>query len=152
MTKPPKRRPGGQFKDPAQRKRRHFTFRLRDQLSTSLEQEAANNTRSVSEEIEHRLERSFLIDTIIGDIEAFRRRSMAAVAQQTGAGKIWDPAGPRYFAPGTHNIPQSGFVTEAEAAAPPVPALPAAVHEAIRIAVRDALAELLPKRKTGEAA
>jgi hypothetical protein len=151
MTKPPKRRPGGQFKDPAQRKRRHFTFRLRDQLSTSLEQEAAKNTRSVSEEIEHRLERSFLIDTIIGDIEAFRRRSMAAAVQQTGAGKIWDPAGPRYFAPGTHNIPQSGFIAE-EAAPTPAPILPPAVQEAIRTAVKDALAELLPRRKPGEAA
>src|SRR5262249_36227282 len=148
-TKPPKRRPGGQFKDPAQRKRRHFTFRLRDQLSVALEREAAANTRSVSEEIEHRLERSFLIDTIIGDIEQFRRQSMSAAAQQTGAGKIWEPAGPRYFAPGTHNIPQSGFVTEAEAAAPPGPALPPTVDEAIRIAVRDAVAELLPKRKKG---
>lgn len=147
MTKPPKRRPGGQFKDPAQRKRRHFTFRLRDQLSAALEREAAANTRSVSEEIEHRLEKSFLIDTVIGDIEQFRRRSMAVAAQQTGAGKIWDPAGPRYFAPGTHNIPQSGFITE-EAAPPPAPILPPAVHEAIRTAVRDALAELLPKRRT----
>jgi hypothetical protein len=90
---------------------------------------------------------------VIGDIEEFRRRSIAAAAQQTGAGKIWEASGPRYLAPGTHNIPHGEFVSAAEAAAPPVPTLPPVVHEAIRIAVKDALAELLPQpKKSGEAA
>src|SRR4051812_40741487 len=60
------RRPrGGQLKDPAERKRNNLTFRARDRLKASLEAEAGNNGRSVSEEIEHRLERSFNRDEMM---------------------------------------------------------------------------------------
>jgi hypothetical protein len=51
----PKRRRGGQPKPPAERKRNNLTFRARDQLRADLEKAAAAAQRSVSEEIEYRL-------------------------------------------------------------------------------------------------
>lgn len=60
MTKRTVRKRGGQEKAPAERKRNNLTFRTRDRLYERLEQAAAASGRSVSEEIEHRLEHSFL--------------------------------------------------------------------------------------------
>jgi hypothetical protein len=142
MTQEPKRRRGGQRKPAAERKRNNLTFRVRDQLRADLEQAAAANQRSVSEEIEHRIERSFVVDATLGDIEAFRRRAIAAEAHARGYGTLWTSSGPQHFPPGSHNIPQSGFITPQEAAAPP-PAygLPPAIRDAIRDEIRAVLAE-----------
>ena len=59
MNENQKRRPGGQPKPAAERKRNNLTFRARDQLRTALEFAAAASGRSVSEEIEFRLNRDF---------------------------------------------------------------------------------------------
>jgi|HubBroStandDraft_6_1064221.scaffolds.fasta_scaffold572264_1 hypothetical protein len=45
--------------DPAERKRRNFTFRVTDQLHDELSKAAAASGRSVSEEIEWRVSQSF---------------------------------------------------------------------------------------------
>ena len=55
-----KRPRGGQVKDPLERKRNNLTFRVRDELKSGLESEAAKNSRSLSAEIEYRLEQSFV--------------------------------------------------------------------------------------------
>ena len=82
-----------------------------------------------------------------------------AARYRAGYGKMYDPnvpGGVRWYAPGMHNIPQSGFISE-EAAATPFqvpPALPPAVAEAVRVevqtAVKNILAEagLLPKKRS----
>jgi hypothetical protein len=46
-------------KPPAARKRNNLTIRVRDRLKADLEAQAADNQRSLSEEAENRLERSF---------------------------------------------------------------------------------------------
>ncbi len=59
--KQPRKR-GRPAKPPSQRKRNNVTTRMRDQLKERLEGEARPSDRSLSEEIEFRLERSFLDD------------------------------------------------------------------------------------------
>lgn len=56
----PRKRPGRPPKPARERKRSNFTFRVRDDLRRLLEDGAAENGRSVSEEIEAQLERSYL--------------------------------------------------------------------------------------------
>jgi hypothetical protein len=167
MTQEPrKRRRGGQLKPATERKRNNLTFRARDQLKADLEKAAAASNRSVSEEIEFRVGQAFQWEKVLGDLETFKVR-MAEMQRQTevaeryraGWGKRYNPnvpGGIEWYAPGTHNIPQSGFISE-EAAATPFqvpPALPPAVAEAVRVevqtAVKDILAEagLLPKKKS----
>src|SRR3712207_2785522 len=53
-----RRKRGGQPKEPEERKRNNLTFRVRDRLKVDLEAAAAAGGRSVSEEIEHRLEQT----------------------------------------------------------------------------------------------
>lgn len=67
-----KRPRGGQTKPPLERKRNNVTFRARDQLKQELEAAAAKNARSLSEEIEVRLEQSFLDDKALGGPEMAR--------------------------------------------------------------------------------
>jgi hypothetical protein len=59
---------------PAEKKRRNFTFRGTDALHALLSEATAANGRSLSEEIEWRLGRSFLIEDIV------ERAAKAAVA------------------------------------------------------------------------
>lgn len=58
-----KRRRGRPRKQAALRKRNNLTFRTRDGLREQLEKTAKENGRSISEEIEHRLQMSFHHDT-----------------------------------------------------------------------------------------
>src|SRR4051812_556844 len=67
-----KRPRGGQTKPPLLRKRNNLTFRARDQLKQDLEAVAAKNARSLSEEIEARLEQSFVDDKALGGPEMAR--------------------------------------------------------------------------------
>ena len=57
-----KRRPGRPPKPETERKSRNFTFRSRGSLDAQLKEAARQSGRSVSEEIEFRLERSFAYD------------------------------------------------------------------------------------------
>jgi hypothetical protein len=87
----PKRRRGGQPKPAAQRKRNNLTFRVRDQLRERLEKAAAANDRSISEEIEHRLNRDFGWEATKSDIDemlaqARAERSTARVYALRAAG------------------------------------------------------------------
>jgi hypothetical protein len=84
MTKQPQlqRRPGGQPKPLAQRKRNNLTFRTRDELRERLEKAAAASGRSVSEEIEYRLNRDFGWEATKGDITEMLAQ---ARAQQSAA-------------------------------------------------------------------
>jgi hypothetical protein len=72
-------------------KRNNLTFRVRDQLRERLEQAAQANQRSVSEEIEHRLNRDFAWEAANGDIaqllaQARAERSTARVHALRAAG------------------------------------------------------------------
>lgn len=73
-----KRLRGGQTKPPLERKRNNLTFRARDQLKQDLEAIAAKNGRSLSEEIEFRLELSLDCDKALGGSE------MACVVRSFG--------------------------------------------------------------------
>jgi len=153
MTEEPrsKRRRGGQPKPAAERKRNNLTFRARDQLKADLEKAAAAANRSVSEEIEFRLGQSFQWEKVLGDLESFKariaemqRQTEAAERYRAGWGKIYDPTVPggvRWFEPGTHNMPQSGF--EDPNAPPPPATLPPVMREAVRVEVQTAVREIL---------
>jgi hypothetical protein len=85
-----------------------------------------------------------------------QRQTEAAERHPQGWGNIYDPnvpGGVRGFAPGTHNIPQSGFV---DPNAPPSlpPLLAEAVRAEVQSAVREILQEarLLSKMRSGGAA
>jgi uncharacterized protein (DUF1778 family) len=56
------------------RKRRHLTFRVTDRVRDLLAAAANAAGRSISEEIEHRLERSFVFDALERRLEASERR------------------------------------------------------------------------------
>jgi hypothetical protein len=162
----PKRRRGGQPKPVIERKRNNVTIRVRDQNKADLQAAAAVAHRSLSEEIEFRLQQWSEYQRILGELETFKARMVEmqhqtedAARYRAGYGKMYDPnvpGGVRWYAPGMHNIPQSGFISE-EAAATPFqvpPALPPAVAEAVRVevqtAVKNILAEagLLPKKRS----
>jgi hypothetical protein len=76
MTHHPKRR-GGQPKSAAQRKRNNLTFRTRDELRQRLETAAAVSGRSISEEIEYRLNRDFNWEATKGDVDKVRAEAAA---------------------------------------------------------------------------
>jgi Arc-like DNA binding domain len=149
-------------------KRQNFNFRITDEIRQRVLESAKASGRSLSEEIEHCVEESFRWQTIFGDREKFQARmaeidrmTEAATQYRAGYGKISTPDGPVYFQPGTHNIPQSRFIDEAAAAAPPPlpPELPPAIREAVRAEVRSAVMGLLEEvgllargKKPGEAA
>jgi hypothetical protein len=59
---PPKPRGRRPYLPPEERKRESFTFRVRSALRAKIEDTATENGRSLSEEIEHRLERSVYLD------------------------------------------------------------------------------------------
>jgi hypothetical protein len=147
----PKRRRGGQPKPAIERKRNNVTIRVRDQLKADLQAAAAAAHRSQSEEIEFRLQQWSEYQRILGELETFKARMMdmqrqteAAERYRAGYGKMYDlsvPGGVRWFAPGTHNIPQSGF--EDPNAPPPSVTLPPVVREAVRSEVQAAMKDLL---------
>jgi hypothetical protein len=173
----PKRSRGGQPKPAIERKRNNVTIRVRDQLKADLQAAAVLAHRSLSEEIEFRLQQWSEYQRILGELETFKAR-MAEMRHQTearmveaqrqtevaeryraGWGKRYNPnvpGGIEWFAPGMHNIPQSGFISEEEAAAPfqPQSTLPPVVREAVHVEVQTAVREileeagLLPKKKT----
>ena len=62
---------------PTEKKRRNFTFRGTDALHELLAKETAANGRSISEEIEWRLGRSFLMEDIV--VRAATAAAIAAV-------------------------------------------------------------------------
>jgi hypothetical protein len=127
-----KRRRGGQPKPANERKRNNLTFRVRDKLRADLTAAAEANQRSVSEEIEHRVEASFVYERVIGDVRDYERRAKAQIDIDTGRAS-----------------PPGRFITPQEAAAPiPAVTLPPALQEAIRTTVAEALAQygLLPKK------
>lgn len=60
MTTPSGRRPRGRPQVPDEaKKRNNVTIRMRDELKSKIQQAAAEHGRSISEEIERRLEHSF---------------------------------------------------------------------------------------------
>jgi hypothetical protein len=88
-----------------------------------------------------------------------QRQTEVAERYRAGWGKRYNPnvpGGIEWFAPGMHNVPQSGFISKEEAAAPfqPQPTLPPVVREAVHVEVQTAVREileeagLLPKKKT----
>jgi hypothetical protein len=150
MTQEPKRRRGGQPKPAIERKRNNVTIRVRDQLKADLQAAAAAAHRSQSEEIEFRLQQWSEYQRILGELETFKARMMdmqrqteAAERYRAGWGKIIDPntGDVRWFAPGAHNVPQSGFIDPS--APPPVPTLPPVLAEAVRSEVQAAMKDLL---------
>lgn len=73
-------------KDPATRRSHFLTFRTRAELQGKLAAAAAETGRSISEEAEHRLERSFLVDAELNqalgrviDLENEARRDRMAI-------------------------------------------------------------------------
>src|SRR5262245_34781457 len=78
--RPKKRRPGGQPKPASVRKRNNLTFRVRDDLRERLARAAQDNERSISEEIELRLNRDFGWEQAKGDIEQMRAKAAAALS------------------------------------------------------------------------
>ena len=148
-----------------------LTFRTRPSMKADLEKAAAAANRSVSEQIEYLLGQASQWEKVLGDLEAFKARmaegqrvTEAAERYRAGWGKMYDPKVPGgvvWFPPGTHNIPQSGFISEAEAAAPfqSQPTLPPILREAVRTEVQSAVREILeeagllsPKKRSGGAA
>lgn len=77
-----KRRPGRPPKPPGERKRRNLTIRLRDKLRSDLESRARLNQRSLSEEAEARLERSF------ADADAATKAAEAVIEQALGGPSV----------------------------------------------------------------
>src|SRR5262245_49745858 len=127
MAQHPKPRRGGQPKPAAERKRNNLTFRARDQLRSDLEKAASAANRSVSEQIEYMLGRYVEWERTLGDLESFRtdlankkaqwveaqRVTESATRHRAGWGTYYDPnvsGGMVSFPPGTHNIPQGGFI------------------------------------------
>ena len=87
-----KRPRGGQTKPPLERKRNNLTFRARDRLKQDLEAVAAKNARSLSEEIEARLEQSFADDKALGGPEmarALRSFGPYVLAAEAKTGQRW---------------------------------------------------------------
>jgi hypothetical protein len=64
-----KRTRGRPPKPPGERKRNNVTIRMRDELKAALEAAAVQNQRSLSEEIEGRLEQAFAIARVFGGEE-----------------------------------------------------------------------------------
>ena len=77
MTGGEKRKRGGQFKPPPERKRNNLTFRVVDDLKARLEAAVAVSGRSLSEEIAFRLNRDFNAEATKGEIERDRAKIKA---------------------------------------------------------------------------
>jgi hypothetical protein len=82
-----KRRRGGQRKPAATRKRNNLTFRTRDDLRGQLEKASAATGRSISEEVEYRLNRSFTYDDAFGSQE-MRHIAVLMAASFLSAGNL----------------------------------------------------------------
>jgi hypothetical protein len=80
----PKRSKGRPPKPPSDRKRNNLTFRARDNLKADLELAAEKAGRSVSEEIEYRLNRDFSWEETGRDI----KRMLAEAAAEVSAAKV----------------------------------------------------------------
>lgn len=93
MAEGQKRSRGGQFKDPTERKRNNLTFRVRDQRKAALEAAAAASGRSVSEEIEFRLNRDFSPDIDQLRAEALKTMAKAAAVLSASYGHALRAAG-----------------------------------------------------------
>jgi hypothetical protein len=97
MTKPLKKQPrrGRPPVADAERKRRNFTFRSTDAMQRQLQTAAESSGRSVSEEIEHRVGRSFDQEQHARETPAARNVSLAdqvlmsAQLIERGTGKTW---------------------------------------------------------------
>ena len=89
-----KRKRGGQPKKAADRKRNNLTFRTRDKLRNDLEAAAADSQRSISEEIEHRLEDSFHCDQWFSSPE-LRRIVFLMTDSFVLAGEQWAGEAPK---------------------------------------------------------
>ena len=94
-------------KAPEKGKRQNYTFRLHDETRERLVEAAAAANRTLSEEIERRVERSFEWERAYGEIESMlaqardvtegsldaRHFQAGHVKVQTSAGKIWAERG-----------------------------------------------------------
>jgi hypothetical protein len=69
-------------KTPGEAKRAQFNTRVRPSLKSALDVAAQANRRSVSEEVEARLEQSFSLETILGSQEALLPAAAFALAGQ----------------------------------------------------------------------
>jgi hypothetical protein len=143
------KRKGGETKP---RKTRSLTIRVLDALRQKLEEAAQASGRSVSEEAAYRMMLSFQLASELRDHSEIVKSvdaELQGIMVRRGWGKIIDPRyGGAVFIPPGHNIPQSGFITPQEAAAPqPAFGLPPALREAIREEIRAALAEATPERR-----
>ena len=119
-----KRKRGGQPKPPSERKRNNLTFRARDQLKTALESAAAVSGRSVSEEIEFRLNRDFSweagkqrIEDMVAETKARLDASRLQAIRQAGFQIVRDAGGnvtvnvsPELLLAEADGILRSGFV------------------------------------------
>ncbi len=77
-----KRRPGPKPKGPIADKRRAFTTRITEETRKRLEQASVDSGRSISQEAELRLERTFADDERIGGIAAYRLMQIFGLAKQ----------------------------------------------------------------------
>jgi hypothetical protein len=71
----------------SERKRNNVTIRLRDRLKAALAQSADEQQRSLSEEIERRLETSFVVEEVLGDAEMRRLIFFVTSAFAAATGK-----------------------------------------------------------------
>jgi hypothetical protein len=85
-TKKPKdTRRGRPPKTPGEAKRAQFNARLRPSLKAALDGAARANRRSVSEEVEARLEQSFTLETVLGGRDALIMAATFVLAGQRAA-------------------------------------------------------------------
>jgi hypothetical protein len=124
MDENQKRRPGGQLKPPTERKRNNLTFRVRDQLKTALESAVAASGRSVSEEVEFRLNRDFSweagkqrIEEMVAETKARLDASRIQAIRQAGfqivrevGGNVTVNVSPELLLAEADGILRSGFV------------------------------------------
>jgi Arc-like DNA binding dprotein len=78
-------------KTPGEAKRAQFNTRVRPSLKSALDVAAQANRRSVSEEVEARLEQSFSLETILGSQEALLPAAAFALAGQHAAEATGQP-------------------------------------------------------------
>jgi hypothetical protein len=155
MSQHIKRKRGGQPKPEAERKRNSVTIRVLDSFRERIEAEAAKSQRSVSEEIAYRVQMSYVFGPEVESAQKTQRLlaketddTIKAAMHRQGWGKVVDPryGGAVYIPPGQHPLLKSGFISEAEAAAAPVPVI-AMTEEALSRVVETAVANALARAK-----
>ena len=153
-----KRQRGGRPKPESERKRNSVTIRVLDSFRQRIEAEAARSGRSVSEEIAYRVQMSYVFGPDIESAQKTQRLlakeaddTIKAAMHRQGWSKVVDPryGGPVFIPPGQLPLPKSGFVSQAEAAAPPSPVvtMTPAVEEALSRVVEAAVAKALTRAK-----